>query len=223
MDEPHLIPARSWPCNKELLIQLRKQKGWTQTDLARISGYSERLISKAESGGSLSQAALEVLAEALSSPEQLIRFEDLTCDPLKLAREFIQALYVHKKSAFEKVRYFLDDDAVFKMAGDPQVIPFAGEHRGIVAIERLFHIFFSVLEVPPDIDHMSNFEFISRGNEVIVWGVSWLHPVGHPLDKPMPFSNLIRFRHGKLFFLDDHFDTDQAKRVVEAAKNSLPN
>lgn len=190
--------------------------------MARISGYSERLIVKAEAGGSLSRSALEDLAEALSTSSQVITFEDLTSDPLFLARQFIGSLYEHQTLAFSKIRYMLHDEVVFRMAGDPKNIPFAGEFRGLDAVEQLFCLFFAVLEAPKNIDHMSNFEFISRGNDVIVWGESWLHPIGQKLESPMPFSNLIRFQSGKLIFLDDHYDTAYANQVVEASSHKPP-
>jgi transcriptional regulator with XRE-family HTH domain len=77
-------------CNPELLVFRRRRKGWTQFELARAAGYTERLISKAESGRPISRQAIVDIAEALSFPDHPLAPEDLICNPLTLARQYIE-------------------------------------------------------------------------------------------------------------------------------------
>lgn len=202
-------------CNPLTLKHFREQRGWTQAGLAKVAGYSERLISKAEGGRSISSETIANLAEALSTPNQTIFPEDLIADPLECARKYIEGLYVHQICIIDHVRSFLADDVEFRVAGSPEVIPFAGCYRGIAEIERLFAVFFSLIEAPASHDFRSHYRFIAQGNEVVVWGESWLHPIGKPLTAPMPMTHLMRFQRGKLVYLEDRFDTELAMKVLQ--------
>ncbi len=214
MNQSRRANSRSYPCNVDLLVSLRERKGWTQQKLAAISGYSERLINKAESGRSISSAAIEILAETLSTEEDPIYFEDLISDPIALAKEFMAGIYVHQKNVVTAIRHFLDEDIVFRLAGDPATIPFAGEHRGFAAVERAFEIFFSIMEAPPNYDYKAGISYLAQGKDVIVWGESWLHPIGVPMDKPMPISHRLTFHKGKLVLFENVFDTLHAAKVL---------
>ena len=57
---------RSFRCNGNLLRFFRDRKGMTQSQLASESGYSVRLVGKAEAGQPIRMETVEVLAEALS-------------------------------------------------------------------------------------------------------------------------------------------------------------
>lgn len=45
------------------LTRLRRSCGWTQVELSRRSGYSERLVRKAEQGGRIRQQTLQELLQ----------------------------------------------------------------------------------------------------------------------------------------------------------------
>ena len=79
--EPGQRPGKSKqnsrPANGALIRALREKRGFTQIDLGRLSGYSERLIRKAESGGSIRLETFQNLAVALSNSSELISFSDL--------------------------------------------------------------------------------------------------------------------------------------------------
>ncbi len=212
---------RSYRCNVDLLVYLRERKGWTQHVLAEKSGYSERLISKVESGRPISRAAIEILAETLSTDDDRIYLEDLISDNVALAKEYVNAIYVHQKHAFEKIRHFLDDDVVFRVAGDPAVIPFAGEHRGLAEVERMVGVFFSVLQAPANHDHTACYSYLAQGKDVIVWGQSWLHPIGVPLKQPMMISNRMTFQRGKMIRFEDVYDTLHGAQVLRDSANAL--
>lgn len=224
MPRPQLPRKRSYSCNSELFTYLRERKRWTQQELAVASGYSERLINKAESGRRISTAAIEILAETLSLPEEPISLEDLICDPVSLAKEYIDALYIHQGNIIPAIRHFLDDDVVFWIAGDPAVIPFAGEHRGIAEVESAFKIFFSVIQAPEQMEREPQVTYLTQGRDVIIWGESWLHPIGAPLKKPMMLTQRMTFHKGKLVRFEDIFDTLEGARVLQeaAARSGSP-
>ena len=160
---------RSYACNPELLVFFRKRNAWTQRELAKVVGYSERLILKAEAGQSVSIDTISHLAEALSLPGKTVHPEDLISDPVRRAKEYAAAVYSKGKGVVEAVRHFLDDDVIFRFLGNPKQIPFAGEHRGITAVQRAYDIFFSILEAPVNHDHESCYTFEGKGNIVYVW------------------------------------------------------
>lgn len=205
---------RSYCCNAEMLVFLREAQGWSQKTLAEKSGYSERLINKAESGRPISRMAVEILAEALATDHRPLHFEDLISDPVALAKEYVAALYDDQERIYERVRHFLDDEIVFRVAGNPAEIPFSGEHRGLAAVRRLFTTFFSLMQAPANHDHARCYSYLGQGCEVIVWGESWLHPRGVPLTQPMMISQRMTFRRGKMILLEDVFDTLYAARVL---------
>lgn len=198
--------SRAFACNRDFLRQLRLRNGWTQADLARRAGYSERLISKAEAGAPIARETISDLAEALSSEDEQLHWEDLACDPVQLAQRYISAFHVHKANALDVLEDMIDENVHFRIAGNPEEIPFAGEYRGIRSAREMFKVFFSVLEVP-DHDFEKCFEYIGQGPNAIIWGESWIHPIGRPMETPIRISNLLKFRRGKLVFLDDCFDT----------------
>lgn len=65
------------PVNGPRIRQYRRALGLTQMDLANRSGYSERLVRKAESGGRLRPSTIADLAESLCEPGQTVTLQDL--------------------------------------------------------------------------------------------------------------------------------------------------
>jgi transcriptional regulator with XRE-family HTH domain len=206
---------KSYVCNPELLRFVRERRGWTQRELAVAAGYSERLVSKAESGRSISATAVADLAEALSSETHPVFPEDLVSDPVALAKQYIAAHYVHQKDIIANVRHFLDEKIVHRLPGDPSVIPFAGECRGIDELERIFQIFFSLIEAPANHDFESCYRYLAQGNEVIVLGESWLQPIGKPMTEPMLLTHHMKFRKGRIYFIEVRYDTHMARELMQ--------
>ena len=213
----HASKMGSLPCNGVLLRQLREQRGLTQAELAHRAGFSDRLIVKAESGKSLAADTLQVLAMTLTeSGSPPVTCDDLTTHPLAQARRYISAMYTCNSGAefIQQIRDFLDRDVVFVISGNPTEIPFAGTWRGVDAIEKGFGCFFSLLESPPHHEFDEHYQYLVQGNDVVIWGKSYLHPRGEPLVQPMNVSNLLRFRAGKLYHLEDYYDTQLASRIL---------
>jgi len=215
------MSSATYNCNREFLRELRERKGWTQADLAKAAGYSDRLITKAESGASISIRTVEDLAGALSDSQKEVFWEDLVCDPVSLAKRYNEALYTKQEKVIDHILDFLDEDVVFRIPGDPDELPFAGVHRGIDEVRRGYEIFFSMLEVPKNHDFRKHYRYIAQGPNAVIWGDSWIHPIGQPLEKPIRVSVLMRFRRGKLILFDDRFDTQQAKVNFERQMEEL--
>ena len=213
--------ARSYCCNGELLKALRKQRGWSQEQLAKEAGYSDRVIRKAEGGRSISVETIRDLAEALDGEESSVCPEDLICDPLALTQGFIAAVYQHRADVITHVRHFLADNVVFRQAGDPNLFPFAGEHLGIDAADQMFKLFFTYLEQPEGWRFEPQYRVSSCGKTVFVTGEEWTHPIGRPLDSPMWVILTFTYEGGKLTAYDGKFDTDYGRRVIKDAV--LPN
>jgi transcriptional regulator with XRE-family HTH domain len=56
----------------------RKQLGWSQVELGHRAGYSERVIRKAEAGGTLRIQTIYDIAMTLSIGGSIVSFHDLT-------------------------------------------------------------------------------------------------------------------------------------------------
>ncbi len=76
--------------NTDLLRDLRVQRGWSQKDLAKKAGYTDRLVRKAELGGKLDVETIRNIAEALSTPHETITLDSLIHDNLSIAKRFVQ-------------------------------------------------------------------------------------------------------------------------------------
>ncbi|MCO6042324.1 transcriptional regulator [Aeoliella sp. ICT_H6.2] len=208
---------KAYACNGELVAFLRQKRGWTQRELAQESGYSERLVSKAEASQSISASTVADLADTLATPREPVHPEDLICDPVTLAKAYIAAEYEHPGNNVEKIRHFLDEDLVTRLNGDPEVIPFAGEHYGIDGLERAYSIFFSIIEPPANHDWRPWYKFACHGNEVIVWGQNWMGPIGQPLTQPMQLVHRFVFQRGKLVLSEVLFDAAQGAEYLRQA------
>lgn len=216
---------QTYNCNRDFLRALRLNNGWTQAELAKRAGYSERLISKAESGSPIARDTIVDIADALSeSAQERIYWEDLASDPVQLAWKYLEALYVYQADAIEHMRPFLSEDVVAIVAGDPAQFPFAGKHVGIAEVDRAYRIFFSIMEAPQTPSYKDCYEVIAQGANAITWGQSWIHPIGRPITTPVQFTKKLTFRRGKLTQIEDCYDTAMGLDCMrgELSKSPLP-
>lgn len=196
---------RSYPCNGKLLQQLRQQAGLSQRKLAKQSGYCERLISKAEAGGSVAISTLEDLAQTLSTETRVVFFEELTTDPIAIAKSFTHALYKHRENFIERIRHLVTEDAVFRLAGNPSRDRYAGVHHGIDGFKLAMDEYFGVMEVSANVDYSQWYEYFADNDGVVVWGQSWFHRKGAPHKAPVAITQRLRFRDGKIFSFEERF------------------
>ena len=201
---------RSYPCNTQLLKYLREQRNWSQRKLAEVAGYSERLIGKVESGGSVATSTIEVLAKALNSESIPVCPEDLISDPVALAKAYTKAFHELQRDMIGRIRCFTEDQAVFHVLGDPMSIPLAGIHEGIDEFAIAINKFFDVFEILDNEDgsirtQTESFDYVAQGNDVVVWGKTWIQPIGIKAQSPVPIAQRLRFRGGKLYCVEDRF------------------
>jgi transcriptional regulator with XRE-family HTH domain len=197
---------KSFVCNGDLVRRLRKNIGWSQKVLAQRSGYSERLIFKAESGGKIKLATLEVLAETLCSSDRKVGTRELIADPLQIAKSFTEAIHVHKQDAFAHIEGHLSEQVVFAISGDPAEFPYAGLHRGREEVRRAFEILFSVMMIPDDPDWSKRYEYFVYENDVVIWGQCRMHRIGDEPGNPIPVTQRLKFRKGKICLFEDRFE-----------------
>ena len=110
------------------LKHFRKLLGWTQEELARRSGYCDRLIRKAEGGGSLSTEAIGNIAQSLCCNGIRVRVDDLVSSPKETVNRFLDALRCDDidRNIIEQ----LATDQVLVESKGGETIPFAGAWKG---------------------------------------------------------------------------------------------
>ncbi len=193
--------------NGRLLRERRRRRRWTQEELAARSGYSVRLIAKAEAGGSLHPDTIEILAATLDTPDHRLTPEDLIHDPLALARRFIRAYARHERDTVAACRSLLSPRVTAWVDGDPRQIPFAGRYESIDGLDRFFHTFFGLF-YRPDKAMFAAPAMLSQGNRVVAWGHERVAFHGTP---PLPRGGLVTihmvFERGRLAQLQGFYNT----------------
>jgi transcriptional regulator with XRE-family HTH domain len=129
------------------LRELRTRSGLTQVELARRAGYSERLIRKAEAGGSLSLATIADLAEALSAHSRWINPAELCSSHEALARLFVDSYDEHERLMLDYCRHVLALDFVFQFAGESRST-LAGEWLRAEGLQAWLDELFSMVTRP---------------------------------------------------------------------------
>ena len=160
---------RSYPCNPELLKFLRGRKRWSQKQLAKEAGYSERLICKAESGGSVSSEAIDVLATSLSSKDMIVYPEDLISDPVALSKKFIEAVHTLQRDMVKGIIPFTNPSELsyvqYANGGNQSC-------RGIAAVNIAVGKIFDAQEFVAGQDFRSSYKYYAEGKAVVAWGTS---------------------------------------------------
>lgn len=207
-------------CNGLAIRSLRQARGWTQTDLAKIAGYSVRLVQKAEASGSLVATTLDVLAQSLGTGDSPVEIDDITTTPQTIVQEFIELINSHHGNTGQAARHLLADDAVLWCAGDPEVMPFAGDWNGPEAIAKFFQVFFSVLTPAKD-GFLRNKRYLANGNEVVCWCEAHASVSGMP-SVPVWVWHHYLLKDGKILRYENHFDTQtETEHLAEARARGL--
>ena len=197
------------PCNGKLISLLRKQVGWTQGELARRAGFTERLIVKAEASQSVATATLEILSQTLREAGIVVSLRDLASDPATLARVFFLSACEFGPSAFERNASFISEEIIVHFAGDPSIFPFAGTHAGIDAAKLAFASFHQVLQPLEDQFDIKVVPFFTAGQQgqgAIVWGETRTD-ARKSMSSTMKFEIMMHFKDGLMTVFDYRFDT----------------
>jgi len=211
----------SFTCNGDYIKYLRKRMGWSQRELKKASGYSERLISKAEASGSIVLATLVDLAQALSTPQEVVRPEQLVFNPIAIAKSITHATYVQQRNMISRMQHMIADDFVLQVYGDPNQYPFVGRYEGIDGFREAIDCFFTCMEVPANVDYTQWYDYFQcpdNENVVVVWGQSWIQPIGKPLEKPLDVTQRIEVRNGKVCYFENRYDAS-----VSSSTDSIRN
>ncbi|MFO0999033.1 MAG: nuclear transport factor 2 family protein [Planctomycetaceae bacterium] len=196
-----------------LLRRLRMERGMTQFQLARIAGYTERLVRKAEKGGRLDIVTIRNLASALSMGGQLVSPDSLCLDNLSVAKLWVQGFDELGAGMSSAVEPYLSEDFVLDCPGDPETTPFAGIFEGLSGLQQWLTRYFSVFE------HRSGreLEFIAGSDSVVARWREACSLRGSTC-RPIRVSMYFRFRDGMIVRIEKDYDT---KAVEDAILNAL--
>lgn len=122
----------------ERLRALRLRAGLTQMQLAARAGYSERLIRKAEAGEAIRPDTLDMLVEALNSPDAPVTAGQLRGDPLAVVHNYWTLRGIHGYRFARHCGHLLTDDFVLNDHGDPTVVPGSGTYHGQEGLIALY-------------------------------------------------------------------------------------
>ncbi len=120
----------------------RKLLGWSQAELGQRSGYSERVIRKAEAGGSLRLQTIQDLASAMSVDGHAISFLDLTIDLESVASRFVDGYDSLGRGMLHSCGDIFADDFAFNCPADPNQVTFAGIWQGLSGFQEFLNRFF---------------------------------------------------------------------------------
>lgn len=197
--------------NGRKLRDFRRRLGWSQSELARRSGYSERVIRKAESGGSLKLDTLQVLAEALSVNGTEVKPVDLTIDEMSITKDFVQKYDSMGQEMLASCSHYLSDDFELHCPADKQSLPFGGVWKGILGLQEFLDSFFKLFErkansIEP-VYMTGEDRVVARFEEKVSF---------RDIDLPPYWVNMhFHFRDGLISRIDDEFDVHGVSKSLD--------
>lgn len=200
-------------------LQLRKfrnARGWSQVELARRAGYSDRLIRKAETGGSLEYETAANLAQALSECGGQVSLHSLISDNLAMARHFMDCYDSMGREMIPEVEHSLAEDMVMNVAGDQTNTPFAGQWHGKQGLQQFLDRFFAVFQRTPNLLQV---EYLVGDNSVTARYVERNCFVNGLLVPPVWVNLHFQFREALICRIDDEFDTGATNQFGLDFKN----
>ena len=205
--------ARFIAINGRKLRSFRLSRGWTQSQLAKSSGYSERLVRKAEKGGTLDQDTIQNIAEALSTPEAPVSIESLTLDIVAIAKKWVESWEQYEVRMVPEVAAFLADGFEFVCPGQQGAVPFIGTFQGTAGLQQWLDLYFSVVQR----EKCGEIEYLIGQNSVIA---RWLE-CGTFLGVPAPpirINLYFQFVDGLIARIVDDYDTHTGAVVASTAQ-----
>ncbi len=160
---------KSFRCNGDLLRFYRDRKGMTQNQLACEAGYSVRLVGKAEAGQPIRMETVEVLAEALSCPEQTIGPIDLMTDPVALAKKYVSAQSLQREQFVAQVDNILSANFQLHVLADYNRLGLKNIYHGVGGLSEYYgRLYRSPNGFSGNAAGIQS-QFFALGNEVLVW------------------------------------------------------
>ena len=139
--------------------------GLTQTALAHLAGYSDRLIRKAEANGTLNFETFHDIVVALQESGSDVVVADFVHDPVQIATEFVRAFEDHGRAMLAHCGHLLSEAFVFECAGDPISDPIAGVFLGSAGMQEWLDRFLGIFTRAQDKPLIP--EFYVKQNQVI--------------------------------------------------------
>ena len=126
------MPTRSrfHPVNPSALRSLRRQLGWSQAELGKRAGYCERVIRKAEAGGSLSINTIDNLVLTFLTHNIPVTARELIYSEDVLAQRFIGSYDSHGVAMLDQCEQYLTDDFTLDVSAVKTVLQIAGKYVG---------------------------------------------------------------------------------------------
>lgn len=171
--------------------RLRLARGWTQKVLARVSGYCERLVRKAEKGGSLNPDSITSLAIALSTPDETILPSQLIIDHLSITQQWVKRFNEHGRGMLEHIRSFIGNEFELHCRGGACSAPLVGIFKGKAGLQRWLDLYFAAFDRSPN-SLVSYAIGVSEPFVIARWtesGSRGITPVG-----PIQVSLVVRFK-----------------------------
>ncbi len=194
-----------------MLRSFRVQLGWSQVELGHRSGYSERVIRKAEAGGSLRYQTIQDLAMTMSVNGQAVSFQDLTIDLEYIARRFVESYDSLGCDMLIACSNIFADDFVFNFSADANHSAFAGLWQGISGFQEFLNRFFATFSREQGILQPV---YMASQNRMVVRFEDRVNY--HHREMSAYWVNLhFQFRNGLVTRIDDEFDSLNLSNSVE--------
>ncbi len=205
------------PVNGRKLQTLRQLAGLTQEQLAQKSGYSDRLVRKAEASSPLRKSTIANLAAALSTSEIRVTVADLVFSHELISTDIAEFLLHGPLTSKTSFKDLIDPLFAIRVAGQELNIPFAGIHSGPAACESFRDQFRrSCVEIQYQPHQTRCF---SVAGETCVQAMTQLQLSSPSLEQP-PSVEIwwfmqIRFEASRVINMDLYYDTGNICRMLE--------
>jgi transcriptional regulator with XRE-family HTH domain len=207
--------------NSAKLRAIRLQLGWSQAELAKASGYSERSIRKAEKGGSLNLDTINDLAETFLKYGVEVSADELMLDIVSIARSFVESYDALGVRMLDVCESQLSSDFEFNRNNTFNASELAGTKPisnwvGLEGFRTFLHLFFRVYKRKPN---SLTPVYLSNSDRVAVRYDETLYYQGHKL--PTMWVNLHFFFRGSLICqIDSEFNHLEIARELERINKS---
>lgn len=189
-------------------------RGWSQKELSRRSGYSVRVIRKAECSGTLKVETIQCFCEAFSQAGGVVTLEQLTRSKLDSAKKVVEAYDNYGIEMLDHCSDYLTSDIVYNIHADPARVPYAGKWVGLDGFQKFLDIFFSIFVRQPGIlkpsymvgDDRVHARFLDQA-------------VCNGVETPWIYINLhFQFRGDLVCQMDNEFDSDLTVNSLDLSK-----
>lgn len=208
----------SIPVHGPSFVDCRRERGWSQDELARRSGYSTRVIRKAEAGGSLKTETLQDFCAAFSQSGQRVDISRLTCSTLQVAQKIVHSYDHFGIDMLKHCGECLTEDIVYHIHADPARVPYAGRWSGLDGFQRFLGIFFGIFQREPGILQPT---YMTGENRVHARFLDRAVYQGAEIG-PIIINLHFEFRGPLVCRMDNEFDSDSTVSSFISIESSTP-